>query len=82
MAEIKIEKKKPVWPWVLVGIIVVGLIIYFLVYNTDQERREVTPERNNIAPREATPSNTVSLKSPQQTIIYAASKGVGQRFVV
>jgi hypothetical protein len=59
MAEIKIEKKKPMWPWVLVVAIIVGLIIYFLVDNTDEARREVTPERNEITPREATPQNTV-----------------------
>lgn len=32
MAEIKIEKKKTIWPWVLLGLIVVALIAYFLFF--------------------------------------------------
>lgn len=31
MAEIKIEKKKPVWPWILLGLIILGVILYFLL---------------------------------------------------
>jgi hypothetical protein len=77
MAEIKIEKKKPMWPWVLVVAIIVGLIIYFLVYNTDQERREVTPERDEIAPREATPRNTVKLET-RKTYYCMESKDDGE----
>lgn len=33
MAEIKIEKKKPVWPWILLGLIILGIILYFLFAN-------------------------------------------------
>lgn len=29
MAEIKIEKKKPVWPWILLALIILALILYF-----------------------------------------------------
>src|SRR5919205_2968831 len=29
MTEIKIEKKQPVWPWILLGIILIALLIYF-----------------------------------------------------
>ncbi len=37
MAEIKIEKKKPVWPWILLGLVILGVILYFLLSdnNTD-----------------------------------------------
>ncbi len=31
MAEIKIEKKKPIWPWIL-ALLVIALIIYFLFF--------------------------------------------------
>ncbi len=31
MAEIKIEKKAPVWPWILLTILLVGAFIYYLV---------------------------------------------------
>lgn len=32
MAEIKIEKKKSIWPWII-GIIILALLIYFLAFN-------------------------------------------------
>lgn len=35
MAEIKIEKKKPVWPWILLGLIILGVILYFLLADND-----------------------------------------------
>ncbi|HLO91331.1 MAG: hypothetical protein ACM3ME_06250 [Chloroflexota bacterium] len=35
MAEIKIEKKKPAWPWVLIGLIVLGVIGYLVFANND-----------------------------------------------
>lgn len=42
MAEIKIEKKKAVWPWILLSIIVIALLIYFLGFrNNDDNDNEV-----------------------------------------
>lgn len=35
MAEIKIEKKKPVWPWILLGLIILGVILYFILSDND-----------------------------------------------
>ena len=32
MAEIKIEQKKQIWPWVLTGLLIGALLLYFLVY--------------------------------------------------
>lgn len=37
MAEIKIEKKKPVWPWILVILVVLGIIVYFVYANPDRD---------------------------------------------
>lgn len=31
MAEIRIERKKPVWPWIVVLLLVLGAVIWFLV---------------------------------------------------
>jgi hypothetical protein len=45
MAEIKIEKKKPVWPWIL-GLIVVGIIIALVVMGDDDKEVD---ERDNPA---------------------------------
>jgi hypothetical protein len=36
MAEIKIEKKKPIWPWIIL-ILVILAILYFLVFANDDE---------------------------------------------
>ena len=41
MAEIKIKKKAPIWPWIL-GALVVGLIVYLLVSN------DAVDDRDNI----------------------------------
>lgn len=38
MAEIKIEKKAPIWPWILGILIIAGLVYYFVVRNDDQVR--------------------------------------------
>ncbi len=32
MAEIKIEKKTPIWPWILVALILAALAYYFFIY--------------------------------------------------
>ncbi len=37
MTEIKIEKKKPVWPWILLGLGIIALLIYFLGFNDREE---------------------------------------------
>lgn len=31
MAEIRVEKRKPIWPWVLAGLVIVALVGYFLL---------------------------------------------------
>jgi len=43
MAEIKIEKKKPVWPWIL---LLLGLIalVYFLFFRDREAERDVIEE--------------------------------------
>jgi hypothetical protein len=37
MAEIKIEKKKPVWPWILLGLIILAVILYFVFADEDTD---------------------------------------------
>lgn len=36
MAEIKIEKKKPTWPWVLLAVIIIAVVAFF-VFQDDVE---------------------------------------------
>lgn len=35
MAEIKIEKKPPVWPWILLGLLLVGFLVYWFALRED-----------------------------------------------
>lgn len=42
MAEIKIEKKKPIWPWI-VALLIIGAFIYY-IFVKDQE----APNENSI----------------------------------
>jgi hypothetical protein len=40
MAEIKIEKKKPIWPWILAAIVLLAIVLFF-VFNDRDETEEV-----------------------------------------
>ncbi len=40
MAEIKIEKKKPIWPWIILVLVILA-ILYFLVFANDEEEIEM-----------------------------------------
>ncbi|MDT0651592.1 hypothetical protein [Autumnicola edwardsiae] len=44
MAEIKVEKKKPIWPWIIAGLIVLA-ILYFLFFANGDDN-EITDEDN------------------------------------
>lgn len=53
MAEIKIEKKKPVWPWI-VALLLIGAIIYY-VFLRDNETQNVNgAEIENAASADTT----------------------------
>jgi len=43
MAEIKIEKKRPVWPWIVAALII-AVLVYFFVVREDQVQYEKTTE--------------------------------------
>ncbi|MFP4469322.1 MAG: hypothetical protein ACLFPE_01485 [Bacteroidales bacterium] len=54
MAEIKIEKKKTVWPWVLLALIIVAILIYFLATpDGDDDREEVTETTTIVGTEES-----------------------------
>ncbi len=45
MAEIKIEKKKPLWPWIVAVVLIGGLIYYMFLRNDEtQTTKEVEIE--------------------------------------
>jgi hypothetical protein len=49
MAEIKIEQKKQIWPWFLVGLVIVALLLYFLVFRDNGENTEAVTEVDSIS---------------------------------
>ena len=48
MAEIKIEKKKAIWPWVLLGLMILALLIYLLLSRNQKEMVSEMPPANNL----------------------------------
>lgn len=67
MAEIKIEKKKPVWPWIILVLIILAGVYFFWYYNdtmngTDDEEmlQDTLQERNEgMIDNSATDSTTL-----------------------
>lgn len=52
MAEIKIEEKSPIWPWVLLIIAIIAILIYVFAFNnngddTDDRQRDRTEQRTD-----------------------------------
>jgi hypothetical protein len=48
MAEIKIEQKKTIWPWIIAGLVVAALLIYFLVFRDNSKNTEAVTEADHI----------------------------------
>lgn len=42
MAEIKIEQKKQIWPWVLAGLVVAAVLVYFIVFRDNNNNSNST----------------------------------------
>jgi len=49
MAEIKIEKKKPIWPWIVVALIIGALIYYIFVSDHETQGANSTQIENTTA---------------------------------
>ncbi|MGM0934123.1 MAG: hypothetical protein ACQEWD_11830 [Bacteroidota bacterium] len=51
MAEIKIEKKRPVWPWIILIIVILGILAYVFLYtdtfNEDTDNTDDIEELND-----------------------------------
>jgi len=48
MAEIKIEQKKQIWPWLLVGLVIAALLVYLLVFRDSDKITEAVSEADDI----------------------------------
>ncbi|PKL86056.1 MAG: hypothetical protein CVV22_04710 [Ignavibacteriae bacterium HGW-Ignavibacteriae-1] len=46
MAEIKIEQKTQAWPWVLAGLVIAALLVYFLVFQEDDQYADAHTDAN------------------------------------
>ncbi|WP_037315035.1 hypothetical protein [Salegentibacter sp. Hel_I_6] len=58
MAEIKIEKKKPIWPWViLIIILILGILFYVFAYEEDNDTIDDTDNIEELNDTSASVSN-------------------------
>ncbi|PRX51930.1 hypothetical protein [Salegentibacter salegens] len=49
MAELKVEKKKPVWPWILlIAIIILGILFYVFAYDDTNDDVDDIDDTNDI----------------------------------
>ena len=58
MAEIKIEKKSLPWLWIIIGLIIVGLLLYFLLFRNNGE--------NSITKDDSITTNTAQVTTPDK----------------
>jgi hypothetical protein len=56
MAEIKIEKKKPVWPWI-VALLIIAALIYFVFFRDNEVKTETGVETENSTGENTSPQN-------------------------
>ena len=66
MAEIKIMKKKPVLPWIIVGIILLVIVIYFLGYYNSGD--DVIDDSQNTAMNEDKPTDLIGINENNTTV--------------
>ncbi|WP_165829000.1 hypothetical protein [Flavobacterium sp. HTF] len=48
MAEIKIEKKKPVWPWIA-ALLIIGALIYYIFFVEHEVQNDNSVEIENTS---------------------------------
>lgn len=53
MAEIKIEKKKPLWPWI-VAILLISAVAYYVFIKDDESRTDMSVETENAVSTDTT----------------------------
>lgn len=51
MAEIKIEKKKSVWPWIVVALIIAALLYFLLLSKTEAQSESKVEIENSTSVR-------------------------------
>ncbi len=66
MTEIRIEKKKPVWPWILLGFVVVAVLVYFLVLRDNDDAITEVPTSTELVG--ANEKDFISVKENNSTV--------------
>ena len=68
MAEIKIEQKKQVWPWLLAVLVIAALVIYFLMFrdNETENTTGVVTEESYIS--DTNDTNLLGVKENNSTV--------------
>lgn len=54
MAEIKIEQRKQIWPWLLAGIVTIALLVYFLAFRNNDKTINTEDEADYITNNDET----------------------------
>ncbi len=67
MAEIKIEKKKPVWPWILIGLIILA-VIAFVVFASEDDDEYNNDDTDEL--REVNSNDTMGVARKQEKGTY------------
>lgn len=66
MAEIKIEKKKQIWPWILTGLVVAALVVYFVGFRDNNENKAVVADADNTT--ETNDSDLIAVNENNSTV--------------
>lgn len=74
MAEIKIEKKPPVWPWVLLVILIIAIIAYFMYSNDTDGKTMFDNEVNDEIRDTISRSESHGTSAPYMGIMSVVQK--------
>lgn len=66
MTEIKIEQKKMIWPWLLLGLIIVALLGYYFLYRDNCKNTAVVAEKEYIT--NTNESDLIALNENNSTV--------------
>ncbi|MDT0688081.1 hypothetical protein [Autumnicola psychrophila] len=69
MAEIRVEKKKPVWPWILVAILIILALLYFFVWADGNESDDDLQDDDQIEQLEQYETEEFSAKDYPENAI-------------
>ncbi|WP_034259450.1 hypothetical protein [Aequorivita capsosiphonis] len=75
MAEIKIEKKKPIWPWILIILIILAAIYFFWYYNDNNYNTDDRLMENDTITKIDETNNYNDNEAMESTALYSGTYG-------